>query len=106
MGRYEQLSLDQRCEIARLRADGSSVRQIAAALDRSPSTISREIKRNRGKHVGYKPSYAQEQTRARRWKGSRLEREPSLRRAVIERLKCGWSPEQIAGRLAREAGAR
>jgi transposase, IS30 family len=106
MGRYEQLSLDQRCEIARLRADGSSVRQIAAALDRSPSTISREIKRNRGKHVGYKPSYAQEQTRARRWKGSRLEREPSLRRAVIERLKCGWSPEQIAGRLARESGRK
>jgi IS30 family transposase len=29
-----------------------------------------------------------------------------LRRAVVERLKCGWSPEQIAGRLARESGRR
>jgi IS30 family transposase len=102
--RYDQLSLEQRCEIARLQADGCSVRQIAAALDRSPSTISREIKRNQGKHVGYKPAYAQERTRARRWKGSRLDREPFLRRAVMDRLKCGWSPEQIAGRLAREAG--
>jgi IS30 family transposase len=104
--RYDQLSLDQRCEIARLRADGCSIRQIAAALDRSPSTISREIKRNEGKQVGYQPSYADQRTRARRWKGARLQREPFLRRAVIDRLKCGWSPEQIAGRLAREAGRK
>ena len=104
--RYEQLSLDDRCEIARLSADGSSVRQIAAALDRSPSTISRELKRNKGAQVGYKASYANQQTRARRWTGSRLEREPGLRRAVMERLASGWSPEQIAGRLAREHGRK
>ncbi|MGY2808352.1 hypothetical protein ACVW1B_005011 [Bradyrhizobium sp. USDA 4502] len=81
MGRtYKQLSLDDRCEIACLSANGSSVRQIAAALDRSPSTISRELRRNRGSQVGYKPSYAQHQMRARRWTGGRLEREPGLRR--------------------------
>jgi IS30 family transposase len=103
MGRnYEQLSLEDRCEIARLSANGGSVRQIAAALDRSPSTVSRELKRNRGAQVGYKPGYAQQQTRARRWKGSRLERDESLRAAVLERLASGWSPEQIAGRLKRE----
>jgi len=107
MGRnYEQLCLEDRCAIARLSADGHSDRQIAAALDRSPSTISRELKRNRGAQVGYKPGYAQQQTRARRWKGSRLEREESLRAAVIERLASGWSPEQIAGRLARERGRK
>ena len=90
MGRqYEQLSLEDRCEIARLQADGCSIRQIAAALDRAPSTVAREIKRNRGRQVGYKPSYAQEQARARRWAGSRLEREPDLRQAVLERLRCG-----------------
>jgi transposase, IS30 family len=104
--RYEHLSLEDRCEIARLQASGISVRQIAAALDRSPSTISRELRRNRGLEVGYKPSYAHEQTRARRWSGSRLEREVALRRAVLERLARGWSPEQVAGRLAREAGRR
>ena len=107
MGRsYEQLSLDDRCEIARLSANSSSVRQIAAALDRSPSTISRELKRNRGKQVGYKASYAQQRARARRWTGSRLDREPSLRRAVLERLGQGWSPEQVAGRLARDYGRK
>ena len=107
MGRtYKQLSLDDRCEIARLSANGSSVRQIAAALDRSPSTISRELKRNYGAQVGYKPLYAQQRTRARRWAGGRLEREPDLRRAVLERLSRGWSPEQVAGRLAREHGRK
>src|SRR6201991_4676899 len=107
MGRsYEQLSLEDRCEITRLSADGSSVRQIAAALDRSPSTISRELKRNRGAQVGYNPGYAQQQACARRWKGSRLERDASLRAAVMERLASGWSPEQIAGRLAREQGRK
>jgi transposase, IS30 family len=107
MGRsYDQLSLDDRCEIARLSANGISIRQIAAALDRPPSTISRELKRNKGAQVGYKPGYAQQQTRARRWKGSRLERDESLRAAVIERLASGWSPEQIAGRLKRERGRK
>ena len=102
--RYEQLSLEDRCEIARLQANGASVRQIAAALDRAPSTVSRELRRNRGREVGYKPSYAQDQARARRWAGSRLEREPALRRAVLDRLAAGWSPEQIAGRLRSQAG--
>jgi IS30 family transposase len=107
MGRsYDQLSLDDRCEIARLSANGSSIRQIAADLDRSPSTISRELKRNSGAQVGYRSSYANQQTRARRWKGSRLERDGSLRAAVIERLASGWSPEQIAGRLEREQGRK
>jgi IS30 family transposase len=105
MGRkYKQLSLEDRCEIARLQADGRSIGQIAAALDRAPSTISREVRRNRGRQVGYKASYAQEQTQARRWSGSRLDREPDLRRAVLERLAKGWSPEQVAGRLARQVG--
>lgn len=104
--RYAQLSLEDRCEIARLQANGSSVRQIAAALDRPASTVSRELKRNSGRDAGYKPGYAQEQTRARRWKGLRLEREAALRQGVLERLALGWSPEQVAGRLALEAGGR
>jgi len=107
MGRtYEQLSLDERCEIARLQAEGRSIRQIAATLDRAPSSVSRELKRNRGRQVGYKPGYAQQQARARRWVGSRLEREPALRGDVLNRLAQGLSPEQVAGRLAREAGHR
>jgi IS30 family transposase len=98
--------LEDRCTIARLQAEGRSIRQIAAAVDRAPSTVSREIDRNRGREVGYQPGYAQQQAKARRWVGSRLEREPALRRAVLERLAEGWSPEQVAGRFAREAGRK
>ena len=64
MGGYEQLSLDDRCEIARLCAEGRSIRQIAATLDRAPSTISRELKRNRSRELGYQPGYAQQQAKA------------------------------------------
>jgi len=101
---YKQLSLEDRCEIARLHQAGCSIRKIAASLDRTPSTIARELKRNSGRQVGYKPAYANEQTRARRWKGSKLERNPELRKTVLDRLASGWSPEQVVGRLARETG--
>jgi transposase, IS30 family len=98
---YGQLSLEERCKIAELHQAGHSLRQIAAALDRAPSSLSRELRRNRGAQVGYKPAYAQEQAAARRWKGSRLERNAKLRDLVLDRLSRGWSPEQIAGRLRR-----
>jgi IS30 family transposase len=103
--KYVQLSLEDRCRIATLKAQGCSIRQIAADLDRAPSTIAREIKRNAGRKVGYKPAYADEQTRERRWKGSKLERDRDLGQAVLDRLGQGWSPEQVAGRLARERHA-
>jgi transposase, IS30 family len=102
--KYGHLSLEERCEIARLSAAGASIRQVAAALDRAPSSISRELKRNGGTAVGYKPSYAGEQAKARRWRGSKLLRQPDLQTLVLERLRWGWSPQQVAGRLAREHG--
>ncbi|MEA2736740.1 MAG: transposase, family [Acetobacteraceae bacterium] len=98
---YDHLELEARCTIARLHEGGQSCRQIAAALDRTPSTISRELKRNRGAQVGYKPAYAQEQTQARRWTGSRLERDDALRDRVLGCLKRGWSPQQVAGWMKR-----
>jgi transposase, IS30 family len=103
-GHYGQLSLEERCTIARLHEAGQSCRQIAAALDRSASTISREMKRNRGAQVGYQPAYAADQAWARRWRGSRLERLGELRERVLERLAQGHSPEQVAGRLRLEQG--
>jgi IS30 family transposase len=104
MSHYRQLSIEERCEIARLHEGGQSIQKIAAALDRQPSTISRELKRNSGSMVGYRPSYAQQQAAARRWSGSRLERNEALREQILDHLADGWSPEQVAGRLAREHG--
>jgi transposase, IS30 family len=102
---YSHLTLEERCTIAQLHQAGQSKHQIASALDRSPSSISRELKRNSGRQVGYRPAYAQEQTRARRWRGSRLERDGELRGLVLGRLEQGWSPEQIAGRLKQQKAA-
>src|SRR5580698_328756 len=102
---YDHLTLEERCAIARLHEDGKSLRQIAAALDRSPSTISRELKRNRGTKIGYRPAYAQDQALARRWTGSKLERDDALRNLVLCCLQSGWSPEQVAGRLRQQKAA-
>ena len=103
---YDHLSLEERCSIARLRADGQSIRQIAASLGRAPSSISRELNRNSGTTVGYQPAFADEQAWARRWRGSRLARQPDLCKLVLDRLAMGWSPEQVAGRLALVHGSR
>ncbi len=100
---YRHVTIEERCEIARLRSEGHSVRQIAAGLDRSPSTVARELKRNMSLSRGYQPVYADQQARARRWRGSRLERDDALREKVLAGLKQGWSPEQVAGRLKLEA---
>lgn len=98
---YRHFSIEERCEIARLRQAGQSIRQIAAALDRQPSSVARELKRNSARK-GYIPSYAGEQAQARRWKGSKLERKPELQKTVLALLAKGLSPESISGRLALE----
>jgi len=101
--KYRQFSIEERCEIARRSKAGQSIRQIAAALDRSPSSVARELKRNGGSG-SYAPTYAAEQAHARRWKGSKLLRRPELQGQVLELLKRGLSPEAVAGRLAFEKG--
>jgi IS30 family transposase len=101
--KYGQLGLEERCEIARLCGAGASIRQVASALDRAPSTISRELKRNR-EQAGYRPAGAQDKAGARRWTGARLERDGALREQVLGALARGWSPEQVSGRLRLEAG--
>ena len=103
--RYRQFSLEERCELARLYADGRSIRQIAAALGRAASSVSREVKRNSGAQIGYKPVHADELNWARRWRGSRLVRQPALYELVMNKLVMGWSPEQIAGRLTLDHSA-
>jgi IS30 family transposase len=105
---YDQLQLWERCEIFRLRAGGTSLRAIAEHLGRSPSTISRELRRNavptKAWNGGYRPERAHALAeRRRRWDCRfKLARQPALRALVHDRLAMGWSPEQIAGRLALE----
>jgi IS30 family transposase len=108
--RYGQLSLEERIEIYRLHAGGRSQKDIASALGRVPSTISRELRRNsRPSKVwtgGYEPVRAQQLAERRRRMDGRfkLARQPDLRKCVRKSLAMGHSPEQIAGRLALEHG--
>ena len=107
MKTYRHLSRNERDEVAVLLARRASIRKIAFHLGRSPSTLSRELKRN--KHSkGYGPIYAQLAAVRRRHKQHgptpRLMRDKVLRQRVIRELKDGWSPEIIAGRLKQETG--
>lgn len=103
--KYRHFSIEERCEIARRHQAGQSLRQVAAALDREPSSVARELKRNSAR-TGYVPSYAGEQAQARRWKGNKLERKPQLQETVLGLLAKGLSPESVAGRLALEQGQK
>jgi len=108
---YDQLSDAERNTIGRLYAAGQSHRQIAATLLRDPSTISRELRRNSlssrnwpGGQYSAERAIALTRRRRRRGRGHKLARQPALRDLVRDRLAMGWSPEQIAGRLAHQHG--
>ena len=95
------LTLEEREWIAQWCAAGRSRRAIAGELGRSPSTISRELRRNRSRH-GYVPSRAQHQAEQRRRERPLVRKmdRPELSRFVREKLRQYWSPDQIAGRSA------
>src|ERR1700692_869721 len=97
---YKQLSREERVTIQVLRAQKKSLRYIAAVLDRPPSTIAREVRRN-SCGSQYRAYFATEQALCRTKNIFRYERVRGgrVRAYVIEKLKAGWSPEQIAGRI-------
>ena len=98
------LSLQERETIRDLNATGASLRSIAAVLQRSPSTISREIARNGHPGVGYQPYAAQRQAASRRArpKTAKLAGESDLSNYVKEKLLIRWSPEQISHTLVED----
>jgi DNA-binding CsgD family transcriptional regulator len=94
------LSMAEREEISRGVAAGEPCRQIAARLGRAPSTVSRELTRNGGRHR-YRAQAADAAAfwRAQRPKPAKLVMQPRLRAVVEAKLAVRWSPEQIAGWL-------
>ena len=96
----QALTAAEREEISRGLAMEQSVRQIAAGLNRAPSTISREIRRHGGA-TQYRAAAADAEAwnRARRPKVCRLAQRPQLRRLVETKLRADWSPQQIAAWL-------
>jgi IS30 family transposase len=100
---YCQITSAERYMLAVLRKQGLNQSQIARALGRHRSTISRELCRNRCQLDGrYRVSKAQERTNGRRSRSRRNRRFSVKDFALIDELLCRqWSPEQVAGHLGR-----
>ena len=97
------LTQSEREEISRGTVARLSIRSIAENLKRSPSTVSREIKRNGG-YDSYRATQADQAAwdRACRPKLCKLASNKELRQIVATKLKLNWSPQQIAGWLKNE----
>jgi transposase, IS30 family len=108
---YNQLDLDERRTLFRLVEARRPVGEIAERLGRHHSTIYRELGRNRFRDgdrgsCGYFPLTAQDLADRRRRRRRKLAADDALRAHVVERLTAGRSPQQIAGRLRRDADGR
>lgn len=102
---FTHLTPEERDEIAVMRAQGKSLNDIAHKLQRTKSTISRELRRNRSLIYNVYLSHRAQQRAAER--KSVAHQRPRLKHSMIRcyvtrKLKQGWSPEQIAGRLSIE----
>jgi IS30 family transposase len=96
------LSEDERVTIADLRRQGLSMRAVAEKIGRSPSTVSRELRRNQDPDGGqYRPFVAQKLAVDRRTRPGRgkIVNDDVLREFVSNLLKKRWSPEQISHEL-------
>lgn len=103
--RYIQLTSEERDRIAVLRAQGTNLSDIARILGRNKSTLCRELKRNKSPVYGiYLSHKAHERAAKRKYEAALRPRlkDTAIMGYVIEKLRLGWSPEQIAGRIAQE----
>ena len=100
MCHYTHFTTEER-EMSRvLKAQGFSIRVIARMLNRSPSSVSREFRRNCYANGEYAAHHADKLYRKRR---KNCGRKPKLKEGpardyVLEKMSLRWSPEQIAGR--------
>lgn len=100
--------IEEREKIQEMLWQKTSIRTIARALGRSPSSVAREIGRNKPRELNrYTPRLAHKRALAyRQRRGKRkLERNKALRTYTVSRLKLGWSPEQIAATAKEVANA-
>ena len=102
---YKHFSIEEREKIQEFLWQKKSIRHIAEKLNRSPSSVSREIKKNYPKeNKVYTPRLANERSlykRTQRGREKRLKND-TIRGYVVSHLKLGLSPEQIAGTIKQE----
>ncbi|MBT3274065.1 MAG: IS30 family transposase [Spirochaetales bacterium] len=98
---YRVLTQEEREEIMIGVRRNESARSIANRLERNVSVISRELKNNSTEDFRYQAYWAQKRSERRRCKSRQRERiaDQYTRQYMHEKLRLGWSPEQIAGRI-------
>jgi transposase, IS30 family len=104
MKKHHKITAPERDQIAWWLACGVTLREMARRLGRSPSSISEELKRNKvdGVYGSIKAHQAAEARKRHSHQKYLLRHRPTLRGFVLEKLKLGWSPQQISGRLKKE----
>lgn len=102
---YTHLTEEERYQIDDLRREGFNQEEIAKKIGRSPSTLSRELRRNKGEK-GWRPRQAQlkavERLVARGANNARKVSEEAWQYAEKHLVNDQWSPQQIAGRAKLE----
>lgn len=105
--KYKHILKVNRLEISILLNKSYSVREIGRSLGKNPSSISREISSNSTNGI-YDPHKANNKARVKRicskYQGMKVVSNMELRDYIDEKMKIGWTPEQIAGRLNRKSG--
>lgn len=105
--KYHHFSIEEREFLQEMWWQRRPIRSMARALKRSPSSVSRELKRNfPPEHKVYAPRLAQQRALTKRKCRGRYQRlkNDNVRQYVISHLKRRWSPEQIAGCIFGEIG--
>jgi len=98
---YTHFNRTERLDLSILLKKGHIIRDIGRALKKDPSSVSREIRRNsvKGEYDPYKANHkAYARRKYSRYQGMKIRENPELEKYLKEKLKLGWSPEQIAGR--------
>jgi len=103
---YKHLNPEERDILAVLKSKGHSIRQIAKVLNRSPSTLSRELERNappvyKNYYLAHKAQQRDDMRKNQSHRRQRLKNE-FICGYVEQHIQLGWSPELIAGRLSVE----
>lgn len=102
---YKHLNRRERDRIAVQHARGFPIRAMARELNRSPATISRELRRNasQGDYLSGEAHRSADVRFRRSHRRPRL-KDPAIASYVRRKIRCGLSPEQVAGRISLETG--
>ena len=103
--KWKNISSAERIEIGILRSKGYTIREMAKEMERSPNTISYELRKNKASGK-YNPKKANDKSRLRkrmrRFQWMKIEENQELKNFIIEGLQKKWNPDEISGRMKLE----